>query len=105
MRYEAGAQTRANMNKLVILPLLVVFSLVVTVQANVSPEKRKEIEKLLRLPLTVIEVTSPDIASSHKLRRSHGLFVNDSINLACANARRSTFILAAVRIMVRRRIA
>ena len=49
MRYEAGAQTRANMNKLVILPLLVVFSLVVTVQANVSPEKRKEIEKLLRL--------------------------------------------------------
>ena len=44
-----------------------------------------EIEKLLRLPLTIIEVTSPDIASSHKLRRSYGLFVNDSINLACAN--------------------
>jgi len=47
--HEAGTQTRANMNKLVILPLLVLFSFVVTVQADVSPEKRKEIEKLLRL--------------------------------------------------------
>ena len=61
MRYEAGTQTRANMNKLVILPLLVVFSLVVTVQANVSPEKRKEIEKMLRL--TGVEKLSEQIAN------------------------------------------
>ncbi len=43
-----------------------------------------EVEKLLRLPLNVLEVTSADIATSHDLRRTHGLFVNDSINLACA---------------------
>ena len=61
MRYEAGTQTRANMNKLVILPLLIVFSLVVTVQANVSPEKRKEIEKMLRL--TGVEKLSEQIAN------------------------------------------
>jgi len=61
VRYEAGTQTRANMNKLVILPLLVVFSLVVTVQANVSPEKRKEIEKMLRL--TGVEKLSEQIAN------------------------------------------
>lgn len=44
-----------------------------------------EIEKLLRLPLKVVEVTSADITRSHALRQTHGLFVNDSINLACAD--------------------
>lgn len=44
-----------------------------------------EVEKLLQLPFTVIEVTTADIAASHMLRRTHGLFVNDSINLACAH--------------------
>jgi predicted nucleic acid-binding protein len=43
-----------------------------------------EIEKLLRLPFIVTEITVADIAASHNLRRTHGLFVNDSINLACA---------------------
>lgn len=43
-----------------------------------------EIEKLLKLPITVHEVTMTDIAASHALRTTHGLFVNDSINLACA---------------------
>ena len=49
------------MNKLVILPLLIVFSLVVTVQANVSPEKRQEIEKMIRL--TGVEKLSEQIAN------------------------------------------
>ncbi len=44
-----------------------------------------EVEKLLRLPFRVIEVTTADIAASHALRGTYGLFVNDSINLACAN--------------------
>ncbi len=43
-----------------------------------------EIEKLLRLPFIVAEITAADIAASHNLRRTHGFFVNDSINLACA---------------------
>jgi len=43
-----------------------------------------ETEKLLRLPLVITEITVADIAASHDLRRTHGLFVNDSINLACA---------------------
>ncbi len=43
-----------------------------------------EIEKLLRLPFRVIDVTSVDISASHSLRQTHGLFVNDSINLAAA---------------------
>ena len=43
-----------------------------------------ETEKLLRLPIVVHEVTAADIAASHALRYMHGLFVNDSINLACA---------------------
>ena len=43
-----------------------------------------ETEKLLRLPLRITEITAADIAASHDLRRSHGRFVNDSINLACA---------------------
>ena len=44
-----------------------------------------EVEKLLQLPFTVTEATTADIAASHTLRRTHGLFVNDSINLACAH--------------------
>lgn len=44
-----------------------------------------EVEKLLQLPFVIAEVTPADIAESHKLRRTHGLFVNDSINLACAH--------------------
>lgn len=44
-----------------------------------------EVEKLLRLPMNVIEVTATDIARSHALRQTHGLFFNDSINLACAD--------------------
>jgi len=43
-----------------------------------------EIEKLLQLPLRVAEITAADVAASHDLRRTHGLLVNDSINLACA---------------------
>ncbi|MBA3440624.1 MAG: PIN domain-containing protein [Pyrinomonadaceae bacterium] len=43
-----------------------------------------EVEDLLLLPLEVIEVAAADISASHTLRRKHGLFVNDSINLACA---------------------
>lgn len=43
-----------------------------------------EVEKLLQLPFTIIEVTIADIKASHTLRRTHGLFVNDSLNLACA---------------------
>lgn len=44
-----------------------------------------EVEKLLQLPFTVIGVTTAYIAAGHRLRRTHGLFVNDSINLACAH--------------------
>jgi predicted nucleic acid-binding protein len=43
-----------------------------------------EVEKLLQLPFNIIEVTTADIIASHTLRRAHGLLVNDSINLACA---------------------
>jgi predicted nucleic acid-binding protein len=43
-----------------------------------------EVTKFLRLPLDVFEVNLVDIAVSHALRTSHGLFVNDSLNLACA---------------------
>ena len=43
-----------------------------------------QVEKMLQLPFNIIEVTAADIASSHALRRTHGLFVNDSVNLACA---------------------
>ena len=54
---------------------LVVSSLV----AHIS-----EVEKLLLLPFTIIEVTAADLTSSHSLRLTYGLFVNDSISLACA---------------------
>lgn len=43
-----------------------------------------DMEKLLKLPWVITEVTTTDIKASHTLRRTHGLFVNDSINLACA---------------------
>lgn len=43
-----------------------------------------EVEDLLGLPFRTTEVTAADIAASHSLRRTHSLFVNDSINLACA---------------------
>jgi predicted nucleic acid-binding protein len=43
-----------------------------------------EVEKLLELPIRIITVQPGDITRSHDLRRTHGLFVNDSINLACA---------------------
>ena len=43
-----------------------------------------DIENLLKLPLNVIEVTLADVTAGHALRQSYGLFVNDSINLACA---------------------
>lgn len=43
-----------------------------------------EVRDLLLLPLAVIEVSFADVEASHSLRGAHGLFVNDSINLACA---------------------
>lgn len=43
-----------------------------------------DFETILKLPLQIIEVTAGDIVASHALRQKHGLFVNDSINLACA---------------------
>jgi predicted nucleic acid-binding protein len=44
-----------------------------------------EIQNLFRLPFQVIEATMSDITASHALRYQHGLFVNDSINLACVD--------------------
>ncbi|MBI3758506.1 MAG: type II toxin-antitoxin system VapC family toxin, partial [Deltaproteobacteria bacterium] len=44
-----------------------------------------EVEKLLRLPFRIHQITRGDIIASHALRQTHGLFVNDSINLACAH--------------------
>lgn len=43
-----------------------------------------EVEKLLKLPIVVHDITAAEVAASHALRSAHGLFVNDSINLACA---------------------
>ncbi|HXG92340.1 MAG TPA: hypothetical protein VNN73_08225 [Blastocatellia bacterium] len=43
-----------------------------------------DIESILKLPIKIIEVTAADIAASHALRKSFGLFVNGSINLVCA---------------------
>lgn len=43
-----------------------------------------DVEDILKLPFQIIEVTIQDIQLSHGLRQRHGLFVNDSINLACA---------------------
>ena len=43
-----------------------------------------EVERLLRLPFHIHQVNRGDIIASHALRQAHGLFVNDSINLACA---------------------
>lgn len=44
-----------------------------------------EVEKLLKLPIIVHDITAVEVAASHALRSAHGLFVNDSINLACAH--------------------
>ncbi len=43
-----------------------------------------EVEKLLKLPIVIHDITAAEVAASHALRAAHGLFVNDSINLACA---------------------
>lgn len=43
-----------------------------------------DIRAILQLPLNLISATSEDIEQSHGLRQTYGLFVNDSINLACA---------------------
>ncbi|HEV7377322.1 MAG TPA: PIN domain-containing protein [Pyrinomonadaceae bacterium] len=43
-----------------------------------------EVEKLLKLPIVLHDITAAEVAASHALRSAHGLFVNDSINLACA---------------------
>lgn len=43
-----------------------------------------DVRTILKLPLSINEVTASDIQASHSLRQTHGLFVNDSINLACA---------------------
>ena len=48
VRTGAWQQARQNMNKLIPV-LLIIFSLVATARPDVTPEKRKEIEKLLRL--------------------------------------------------------
>jgi predicted nucleic acid-binding protein len=42
------------------------------------------VETLIKLPVKVIEASVVDISNSHTLRRTYGLFVNDSISLACA---------------------
>lgn len=43
-----------------------------------------DVRTILLLPIKIAEITAADIESSHSLRQAHGLFVNDSINLACA---------------------
>jgi predicted nucleic acid-binding protein len=43
-----------------------------------------DLENLLTLPLRVADVTLRTINRSHHFRLSHGLFVNDSLNLASA---------------------
>ncbi|MCI0489918.1 MAG: type II toxin-antitoxin system VapC family toxin [Blastocatellia bacterium] len=43
-----------------------------------------DVENILKLPLKIINVRIDDISASHALRQRHGLFVNDSINIACA---------------------
>ncbi len=48
-----------------------------------------EIEKMRQLPFIITEGATADIAASHALRGANGLFVNDSINLACAARRLS----------------
>ncbi len=41
-------------------------------------------KRLLRLPFTILHIDEDDISKSHSLRTKHHLFVNDSLNLACA---------------------
>ena len=43
-----------------------------------------QIKKLLKLPFTILPIDKFDISKSHSLRTKHHLFVNDSLNLACA---------------------
>jgi predicted nucleic acid-binding protein len=43
-----------------------------------------DVNAIIRLPLKIIEATADDITASHALRQTYGLFVNDLINLACA---------------------
>ena len=43
-----------------------------------------DVEMILKLPMKIIEATTADITTSHRIRQTHGFFVNDSINLACA---------------------
>lgn len=52
-----------------------------------------EVKLLLRLPIQVVEVKQVDILRSHALRQTHGLFVNDSINLACGQRQGLTNIV------------
>jgi predicted nucleic acid-binding protein len=52
-----------------------------------------EVEKLLRLPFHIHQITRGDIIAGHALRQAHGLFVNDSINLACAHRLTLTSII------------
>ena len=52
-----------------------------------------DIETILKLPLRTIDATSADITASHVLRQTYGLFVNDSINLACAQRAGITHIV------------
>lgn len=52
-----------------------------------------EIAQLLQLPLTIIEVAQEDIEWSHALRRTYGMLVIDSINLACAVRRGITDVV------------
>jgi predicted nucleic acid-binding protein len=43
-----------------------------------------DVGNILLLPLQILTVMPAGVAASHALRQAHGLFVNDSINLACA---------------------
>lgn len=43
-----------------------------------------QVRSLLKLPFQTLLVEASDIEKSHVLRNRHHLFVNDSINLACA---------------------
>lgn len=43
-----------------------------------------QLKRLLKLPFVVLGISTEDIRKSHSLRKRHHLFVNDSINLACA---------------------
>ena len=42
-----------------------------------------DIRAIAQLPFSIISISSDDIEQSHVIRQTYGLFVNDSINLAC----------------------